>query len=114
MITYRYTNEPLSLDYTDEQIRDIIQLYIQNTQRRRFTYSQICNHILDNATKEGRVGHDSNTIFLNPELKPSEMSRISVVLWDFIWNKELCVDFHQDYKSGQSQNDYAFIIIKRK
>ena len=54
-----YTNEPLTLDYDDAKILEEIRSYIKATTRSRFTFSQLCNNILQSYIEEKKSGNDA-------------------------------------------------------
>lgn len=114
MRNIHYTNEPLTLDYDDEKILQVIRTYIKATTTKRFTFVQLCNYILQLYIEEKKTGNDVSVIYLKPELRPSDYGRISQALWQLIWNKEICMDFYVNPYQGQRAVDQAFIIIEKK
>ena len=109
-----YTNEPLTLDYDDEKVQDLIRQYIKEVTSKRFTFVQLTNYILKQFIEEKKAGNDVSVFYLKPELRPTDYARISQILWNFIWNKEICIDFYVNPYQGQRVDDQAFIIIEKK
>lgn len=109
-----YTNEPLTLDYDDDKIILVIRNYIKEASRKRFTFIQLCNYILQLYIKEKKTGDDVSVFYLKPELRPFDYGRISQALWQLIWNKEICLDFYVNPYQGQKVDDQAFIIVEKK
>lgn len=114
MRTIIYTKEPLTLDYDDDKIMSVIRTYIKEATSRRFTFIQLCNYILQLYIKEKKTSNDVSVIYLKPELRPSDYGRISQILWQLIWNKEICIDFYINPYQGQRTDDQAFIINEKK
>lgn len=109
-----YTNEPLTLDYGDEKILAVIKSYIKASTRRHFTFSQICNYILQLYIEEKKSGNDVSVFYLKPQLCPYDYARISQSLWQLIWTQEICMDFYVNPYQGQRVDDQSFIIMEKK
>ena len=109
-----YTNEPLTLDYADNRIISVIRTYIKEISRKRFTFTQLCNYILQQYIEEKKTCYDVSVFYLKPKLSPSDYGRISQALWQLIWDKEICIDFYVNPYQGQRADDQAFIIIEKK
>lgn len=112
VITY-YSQEPLSLKYSDEELLGKINEYISELVDINFTYSQLCDFILSKADDDNKLGKKQNTIYLNPRLSSSDFSRISITLWRMILNGEICIDFYVNPYRGGIKGDTTFIIVKK-
>lgn len=108
-----YSQEPLTLHYTEDELLNKIREYISKLSDIHFSYLRLCNYILSQAEEDNKLGKKENTIYLNPELKPSDYSRISVALWQLIREGLICVDFYVNPYRGQMKDDTAFIIIRK-
>lgn len=112
IITY-YSQEPLSLHYSDEELFGKIGEYISTLAGIHFTYLQLCDYILSKADEEEKLGKKQNTIYLNPKLSSSDFTRISIVLWRMIMNGEICIDFYVNPYRGGIKDDTTFIIVRK-
>lgn len=103
------------LKYTDEDIRNIIDRYIQDLKSREkyyFTYYTICKWILDEAIKnEAAKNFDPHTYYEIPIMSRKEYTRVSRLLWEFILEKKLFVDFFDNHSITRYDNDTTFGII---
>lgn len=112
IITY-YSQEPLSLQYSNEELLGKISEYISKLTSIHFTYLQLCDFILSKADEDNKLGKKQNTIYLNPKLSSSDYSRISILLWQMIMNGDICIDFYVNPYRGGIKDDTTFIIVRR-
>ena len=74
---------PVPLDYTDEELRTVVEEYIAD-QKSEFSFKKMCLSILHRAMDEGKTVDSRHTQYESNELKASDGNRISRILWDMI------------------------------
>ena len=112
IITY-YSQSPLSLHYTEEELYSKIKEYVSNESQSYFTYFQLCDSLLKKAEIENKLGKKQNTIYSNPKLNPKDYTRISVILWRLIREGLICIDFYVNPYRGVTKDDTTFIIVEK-
>ena len=111
MIEY-YSHEPLFLQYTDAEILSVIHDYMNSVEDNRFSYLQLCGYIMKTASNDNKLDQKPDTIYLNPSLSPYEYSRISRLIWQLVWNREICIDFYDNPYQGKKVGDTFFLICR--
>lgn len=109
--TTTYVSGPrrLALKYTEEELNDLIGAFI--TDRKEFSYSQLCNYVLSVADQQDKLKKEPHTLYSQILLTYPDTITICKLLWERIWNKELIQMFNnpQDiYNNG----DTYFVAIK--
>lgn len=100
---------PVPVDYSDEELKTIVEDFIV-AQRSEFSYKGICRHILQKAMNEGRTVDSRNTQYESNELKASDGIRVSSILWDLIFEREIIMAFGDNpYQSLPSGTDTRFV-----
>lgn len=103
------------LKYTDKEVRDKIESYIQELKakdRNYFTYYTLCKWILDDAIHNGYAeNYDSQTFYEIPLMARKEYTRVSRILWILILESKLFVDFFDNHSITRYDNDTTFGII---
>ncbi len=106
-----YSKKPLSIKYTDREINDILNQYVDNHKTGIFSYHQFCNYLFDYANEHNKLGKEDNTTYLSAEMMPEDYSRVSRILWEMVWAKKICIDFYNNPYSQTYLDDTRFIII---
>lgn len=110
-----FGNKQFEMSYEDEEIRSLIDRYIQNLLHKEiyyFTYYTLCKSILTTANKENRlVGMDPKTYYESPDLAQKEYTRVSRLLWERIREGKLFVDFSDNKYIAHYDNDTILGII---
>lgn len=101
----------LSLSYTDEELDEKVSSYVDMA-KDEFTYNGVCGFIRERAKEEGKFQKEANTIYDDIELFPIDASRISRVLWQKIWNREIFIDFNKDPFHNYSSQETFFCKVK--
>lgn len=119
MVSYtvtQYGESRFGLKYEDEELKSIINAFIQLQRKVKdyyFTYYTLCRHIMLLADKEDRLnGKDANTYYQQPNLSGKEYTRISRLIWDFILEKKIFVDFSNNAYIPHYENDTVFGIME--
>jgi hypothetical protein len=110
-----YGSHPFTLAYDDSEIIAFISDYItkrKNTRQPYFTYFTLCRIILEKAKNDNKLkGMEPNTYYESPDLAQSEYTRISRILWGFIWDKKIYVDFSNNSYIAHYENDTILGIM---
>lgn len=105
---HKYGITPLAVSYTDVELKNKISNFIDLSDYE-VTYKQLCNYILNEAKKEGKLKKEANTEYSEIEMLPSDATKISRILWQKIWDKEIFIDFNKNPYSSNYPNDTVFI-----
>ena len=108
-----YSKKALSIKYDDKEIRGILNDYVEKHKSDVFSYHQFCNYLFDYADAHNQLGKESNTTYLSAEMMPEDYSRVSKILWEKIWDREICIDFYHNPYSQNFIDDTRFVIINR-
>lgn len=119
MVSYsvtRYGESRFGLKYSDEELKGIISSFIQKQRSQDidyFTYFTLCKYILQSADKSDKLsGKDPNTYYQQPNLNQKEYTRISRLIWNFILDKKIFVDFSNNAYIAHYENDTVFGIME--
>ena len=119
MVSYtvtQYGESRFGLQYEDEELKSVINAFIQAQRKEKdyyFTYYTLCRHIMLLADKENKLkGKEANTYYQQPNLSPKEYTRISRLIWDFILDKKIFVDFSNNAYIPHYENDTVFGIME--
>ncbi len=100
---------PVPVDYTDEELRTIVEAYIAS-QRSEFSFKSICRHVLQKAMEDGRTVDSRNTQYESNELRASDGIRVSSILWDLIFERKIIIAFGENpYRSMPNGSDTRFV-----
>jgi hypothetical protein len=108
--TYIYGPSKLSLRYTDDLLKQLIDKYVASN--NEFTFTQVCNFILSTADQEEMLDKRPNTSYSQILLTHNDTTRICKMLWEIIWSQKLIVLFNtpQDIYHNSSE---TFFIVNR-
>ena len=95
MITY-FTNNPLTLKYTDDELEIAINVIIEQIEDDSFFFNTLCDTLMMKAQNEKKIDNAPNTVYLSNKLDAKEYERVSIILWKKIWAHELCLSFHSN------------------
>lgn len=119
MVSYsvtQYGETQFGLRYDDEALKIIIDSFIQTKRDEKtyfFTYYSLCRHILMLADKEDKlIGKEPNTYYQQPNLSSKQYTRISRLIWDFILERKVFVDFSNNAYIPHYENDTVFGIME--
>lgn len=109
-----YGDVMFGLSYSDEVLGDKVLSYIMNKKEDgTFTYLRLCRSLITTAIDEGTlVGAEKHVYYQSPQLAPSEYTRVSKVLWKFILEGKIFIDFYNNEYVAHSPNDTTFGINK--
>jgi|GEM_PF-1288924 len=107
-----YGDVMFGLSYSDEKLGDTIMSYIiSKKENGTFTYLRLCRALIENAIEEGSLeGAEKHVYYQSPQLKPSEYTRVSKMLWKYILEGKIFIDFYNNEYVAHSPNDTTFGI----
>lgn len=85
-------NSPISIDYTDERLRILVEEYITQ-QRTTFTLKGVCSYVLYWAMEDGHT--TSAGLYDSNELAQADCDRISYILAKNVSEGRIAVDGEQ-------------------
>jgi len=104
--TYIYGPQRLPLTYTNAELNNIIEEFINNN--KIFSFNQLCNNILLIADQQGKLKKKPNTSYSQILLTQHDTIRISKLLWDRIWDKRLILIFNNFQDTYHNGNETFF------
>lgn len=107
---YFFGPSKLGLKYTDEQLNQLIEDYIKSN--GEFSFSQLCGHVLSIADQQDKLKKEPNTSYSQIILTYADTVKISRMLWDRIWNKELIQLFNDPRDMNHNNSETYFVAIK--
>lgn len=118
MINYsisQFGETNFGLKYNDQELKSLIGYYIQQKKNENtyfFTYLKLCKHLLAIADQANElVGKEAHVYYQTPDLSQKEYTRISRLLWDFILDRKIFVDFSNNAYIAHYENDTVIGII---
>ena len=119
MVSYsvtQYGESRFGLNYSDEKLKGIIGAFIEKQRSDKkyyFTYYTLCRYVLNLADREFMLlGKEDNTYYQQPNLSQKEYTRISRLIWVFILDKKIFVDFSNNAYIAHYENDTVFGIME--
>lgn len=72
-------NNPISIIYSDEKLRILVEEYITQ-QRREFTFKGLCSYIMYWAMEDGKTANGGNAIYDSYQMSPVDCDRVCSIL----------------------------------
>ena len=113
-MTIYYGEHPLLMMYTDEELRTKIGEFIADKIKdgsKYFSYKGLCNILFRCAQSENKLKTEKDATYNNPVLAYDDATRISRLLWERIWNREIFIDFCENNFAATYHEDTYFGII---
>lgn len=109
-----YGDVRFDVSYDDNELSSFILSYIKNQSNvGTFTYLHLCRALIETAIEEKRlIGAKANTYYQSPQLKPSQYTRVSMLLWRYILKGIIFIDFYNNEYVAHMANDTTFGINK--
>lgn len=108
MMCMTYKTGPVPITYTDEELEQLISSYIAEA-NDEFSYRNICYYIVAKAKEEGKVQGAPHTEYTGNEISISAGNRISRILWEKIWSKEIFIAFGENPYHAHYNGDTRFL-----
>ena len=100
----------LRLLYSDEDLNSLISEFIADT--NEFTFSQLCSHILYIAEQKGKLEKAPYTTYSHISLTPGDNLRITRMIWERIWSKEIFMLF-SSLEDKYHRSDETYLIVNK-
>jgi len=113
-MTVYYGEHPLQMIYTDEELSVKIGEFIADKIKdgsKCFSYKGLCNVLFRLAQMENKLKTEKDATYNNPVLHYNDATRISLLLWERIWNKEIFIDFYENKYVANYHEDTYFGIL---
>lgn len=107
-----YGDVVFELSYSDQELGDRILAYIRSKKEDGlFTYFRLCHSLISVAIEEGcLIGAEKQVYYQSPQLSPSQYTRVSKMLWKYILEGKIFIDFYNNEYVAHSPNDTTFVI----
>lgn len=107
-----YGDVMFEFKYSDQELGDRILNYIRSKREDGlFTYLKLCRSLISLAIQEEcLIGAEKHVYYQSPQLKPSEYTRVSKLLWKYILEGKIFIDFYNNEYVAHSPNDTTFGI----
>lgn len=99
---------PVPVTYTDEELNKMISDYIADI-KTEFTYNGICSYVVTKAVEEDKVEGAPHTKYTRNELSVKDGYRVSRILWEKIWAKEIFIIFGKNPYMAHLNDDTRFM-----
>lgn len=103
-----YKSGPVPLTYTDDELSHLIDEYISDS-NGEFSYKNLCYHIVARAKEEGKVEGAPHTEYSRCEMSIIAGYKVSRILWEKIWNKEIYIVFGENPYQAHYNGDTRFL-----
>lgn len=100
----------MSLSYSDIELRQMIDEYIAGIDSE-FSYFTICDHIVTRAYQEDRIEREPHVKYTSNAVSARDGYRISRMLWEKIWKKEIFTLFGKSSNAVIYNEDTVFIKV---
>lgn len=101
-----YGKTALNMNYSDEELKDLINIYFNED--GYYSYKSLCAYILNKAKENNKLDKEPNTEYSDIEISLFDADRITKILWNKIWNKEIYIDFYDNPYTSRYNNDFHF------
>lgn len=107
-----YGDVTFELSYSDQELGDRILNYIRSKKEEGlFTYLRLCRALINKAIEEDRlIGAEKQVYYQSPQLNPAQYTRVSRLLWKYILEGKIFIDFYNNEYVAHSPNDTTFGI----
>lgn len=110
-ITY-YNSNPVPVEYTEEEMREKILVYIKDTERE-FSFKSLSVFLVHEAIKELKVKDAAHTQYSSNEMDPLSSIQLSKILWELIWDKTIFIAFGENPYVAHYAGDTRFVVAKK-
>lgn len=110
VVITKYGRSPLRLAYDDLQLKRVVDEFVRG-EGATFKYSELYNYVVDRAQREDGFMREPYTRYTDIVLTENDEHRLSMILWQKIWDRELVMEFRNIYPHWQQ--DTVFGVVKR-
>lgn len=102
-----YGETPVRMKYSEEELQKKVNEKIESM-KNRFSFKSLCVQIFSDALLYNKLDKDDDTAYYNPIMSQEDGEKISRILWEKIWGKELFIDFFKGKYDMNNSNDVFF------
>ena len=99
----------LPLSFEDEELDNLLTSFISEY-GKSFSYNQLCNSVKYYALHNNSFKKAPHTEYYNIGITDDDHLRITMFLWNLIWEHKLIINFH-DTANMVSSRDFKFIKL---
>ena len=110
MFMYTSGSNPVPVTYDNQELLGIIDKFLSEI-NDEFSYKGVCRYIVNEAKRNNKVEGAPNTRYSSSDISIADGIRISKILWEKIWNKEIFVAFGDNPYRGVGKDDTRFYKI---
>lgn len=107
MYMYTQVSNPVPVTYDDRELKELIDKYLSDIEGE-FSYHGVCRYVVNEAKRNNRVEGAPNTKYTSNEISIPDGIRISKILWEKIWNKEIIIAFGENKYRANYLGDTRF------
>lgn len=104
---------PGPVTYKDEELDQIISDYVAEI-NMEFSYNGICSQVVAKAVDENKVEGAHHTKYTRNDLSAKDGYRVSRILWEKIWEKEIFIAFGKKTYMAHTNDDTRFLKYQLK
>ena len=109
VIISKYGRSPLRLTYNGQQLQRVVEDFLKGV-KSTFKYSELYNHVLERALHEEAFVREPYTRYTEIVLTEDDEHRLSMVLWQKIWERTLMIEFRN--VTPHRVQDTVFGVVK--
>ena len=106
---YMYTSDsnPVPVTYDDQELLSLVEKYVSEMSGE-FSYMGVCRYVVNEAKRNNKVEDAPHTKYSSSDISIADGIRISKILWEKIWNKEIIIAFGDNPYRGIGKDDVRF------
>lgn len=112
MYTQTIVSGSVPVTYDDQELLDMIEKYLSG-RNEEISFIQLCHYVVNEAKRNGRVEGAPTTRYSSSDLSIPDGIRISKILWEKIWNKEIFIAFGENPYRAHRTGDIRFIKFSK-
>ena len=107
MFMYTSDPNPVPVTYDDQELLRIVDKCLSETDGE-FSYKGVCRYVVNEAKRNDKVEGAPHTKYSSSDISIADGIRISRILCEKIWNKEIFVAFGDNPYRGVGKDDTRF------
>lgn len=92
---YTQVSDPVPVTYDNQELEELIDKYLSDI-NGEFSYLGVCHYVVNEAKRNNRVEGAPNTKYSSSDISIPDGIRISKLLWEKIWDKEIIIVFGEN------------------
>ena len=112
MYNQTIVSDSVPVTYDDQELLNLIEKKL-STRNEEFSFQQLCHYVVNEAKRNGRVEGAPTIRYSSSDISISDGIRISKILWEKIWNKEIFIAFGENPYRAHYNGDIRFIKFSK-